>query len=156
MEKSRISSFTPGREIPLIEDVIAFRNGSGNSSDLVLKPEGIAYDWVTDTFYYTDNGLNLVASYHAATRNRYIIAYSETPRAIVVHPCKGYLFWTDVGKQPVITRSSLVGTQLERIVTTNIKWPNGLTIDFEQDKLYWADAFYDRIEMSDLDGNYRL
>ena len=49
----------------------------------------------------------------------------------------------------------LVGSQFEKIITTNIKWPNGLTIDFEQDKLYWADAYYDKIETCDFDGNYR-
>lgn len=110
---------------------------------------------MTDTFYYADNGLNIIASYQISSKNRYIIAYSDSPRAIVVHPCKGYLFWSDVGKEPMIGRSSLVGSQFEKIITTNIKWPNGLTIDFEQDKLYWADAYYDKIETCDFDGNYR-
>lgn len=155
VEISKISSFSPGRDNPIIEDLISFSNGPNNTTDIILKPEGIAYDWVTDTFYYTDNGLNIIASYKISTKNRYIIAYSDSPRAIVVHPCKGYLFWSDVGKEPAITRSTLAGSQLEKIVTLNIKWPNGLTIDFEQDKLYWADAYYDKIEMSDLDGNYR-
>lgn len=156
VEKSKISSFTPGSDNPIIDDLISMSTGPNNSTDLVFKPEGIAYDWVADTVYYTDNGLNIVASYQVSTRMRYIINYSESPRAIVVHPCKGLIFWTDVGKQPMIARSSTAGSQFEKIVTTNIKWPNGLAIDFQQEKLYWADAYYDKIETSDFDGNYRL
>lgn len=155
VEKSKISWFTPGSENPFIEELITPSTGPTNSTDLILKPEGIAYDWVTDTFYYTDNGLNIIVSYQVATRMRYVIAYSDAPRAIVVHPCKGLLFWSDVGKEPMIVRSSLAGSQYEKIITTDIKWPNGLTIDFEKDKLYWADAYYDKIETCDFDGNYR-
>ncbi len=27
------------------------------------------------------------------------------------------------------------------IITTNIKWANGLTIDFDDDRIYWTDAW---------------
>ena len=161
MEKSKISSFTPGRDGPIIDDLISFVTGPNNTSDLILKPEGIAYDWVTDTFYYADNGLNIIASYQISSKNRYIIAYSDSPRAIVVHPCKGFvfflyfrinriilyydtyrlLFWSDVGVFPSIRRSTLTGRQVTYVITTNIRWPNGLTIDFDDDRIYWADAW---------------
>ena len=42
---------------------------------------------------------------------------------------------------PSIRRSSLTGRQTTYIVTTNIRWPNGLTIDFDDDRIYWADAW---------------
>ena len=102
---------------------------------------GVAYDWVTDTIYYTDNGLNQIISYKPSTRMRYVIAYSESPRAIVVPSCRGYLFWTDLGRTPMIVRTSLSGSNYQRIITTDIRWPNGLTIDFNDEKLYWADAY---------------
>lgn len=35
-------------------------------------------------------------------------------------------------------------------------WPNGLCIDYESRRLYWADAQLDRIETSDLQGNNRV
>ncbi len=128
---------------------------SPNSTNLIDKPEGVAYDWTTDTIYYTDSQLNIIASYKPSTNMRFVLAFSDSPRAIVVHPCKGYLFWTDVGRNPMVARSSLAGSNFKALITTNIKWPNGLTIDFDQDKLYWADAYFDKIESSDLDGNYR-
>ncbi|CAF4271666.1 unnamed protein product, partial [Rotaria magnacalcarata] len=27
------------------------------------------------------------------------------------------------------------------VITTSIRWPNGLTIDFDDDRIYWADAW---------------
>ena len=35
-------------------------------------------------------------------------------------------------------------------------WPNGLCIDYDARRLYWADAQLDRIETSDLNGRNRV
>ncbi len=138
---------------------INFITGNNNlnrqQQRIIGKPEGISYDWVSDTIYYADNSLNQIVSYKLSTKMRLVLAYSESPRAIVVHPCKGYVYWTDVGRAPMIARTTLSGSNFEKIITMDIKWPNGLAIDFDDEKLYWADAFYDRIESSDLNGNYR-
>lgn len=32
------------------------------------------------------------------------------------------------------------------IISTKLEWPNGLTIDYTNDKLYWADAHLNYIE----------
>lgn len=51
-----------------------------------------------------------------------------------------YMYYTDWGRFPRIERSSLAGRNQQVLVSTGLGWPNGLTIDFEEDKLYWADA----------------
>ena len=33
-----------------------------------------------------------------------------------------------------------------------LQWPNGLTIDYHHERIYWCDAFNDRIESVNLDG----
>ena len=38
---------------------------------------------------------------------------------------------------------------------TLLTWPNGITIDYSAQKLYWVDAFLDKIEYSDVDGTGR-
>ena len=38
---------------------------------------------------------------------------------------------------------------------TGLTWPNGLAIDYQLKRLYWADAFTDRIEYSSVDGTGR-
>ena len=46
-----------------------------------------------------------------------------------------------MGVYPSIRRSTLAGRQAAYVITTNIRWPNGLTIDFDDDRIYWADAW---------------
>ena len=51
-----------------------------------------------------------------------------------------YLFWTDWGRTPKIERSTMAGNQRRAIVMTDLGWPNGLSIDYDEDMIYWADA----------------
>lgn len=41
-----------------------------------------------------------------------------------------YMFWTEFGNITEIGRTSMDGTSKSYIATTQIGWPNGLTIDF--------------------------
>ncbi|CAF0886571.1 unnamed protein product [Adineta steineri] len=119
------------------------------------RPVGIAYDWVSDRLYWTDETYGRIISAKQNGSERLIVAASSRPRAIAVHPCKGLLFWSDTGVYPSIRRSTLTGRQVAYLITTNIRWPNGLTIDFDDDRIYWADAWFDRIERASLDGTNR-
>lgn len=47
------------------------------------------------------------------------------------------------------------GTNRSVIVEDKITWPNGLTLDFINDRIYWADAREDYIEFASLDGTSR-
>ena len=47
------------------------------------------------------------------------------------------------------------GQGRERVVSSALVWPNGLTIDIESQLLYWADAKLDKIESSNVDGTNR-
>lgn len=38
---------------------------------------------------------------------------------------------------------------------TDLVWPNGLTLDYQNQVLYWIDAFLDKIECSNVDGSNR-
>lgn len=40
-----------------------------------------------------------------------------------------YLFWTEFGRKTEIGRANMDGTSKSYIVTKEIGWPNGLTID---------------------------
>ena len=47
------------------------------------------------------------------------------------------------------------GTNRSVIVEDKITWPNGLTLDFINDRIYWADAREDYIAFASLDGTSR-
>lgn len=50
------------------------------------------------------------------------------------------MYWTDWGSSAKIERATLGGNFRTEIVNTSLVWPNGLTLDYEDQRLYWADA----------------
>ena len=66
-----------------------------------------------------------------------------------------YMYWTDWGVTAKIERAGMDGQDRQVIVHQNTTWPNGLTIDYDEERLYWADAGVKTIESSDLDGENR-
>lgn len=67
------------------------------------------------------------------------------------------MFWTDWGENPKIERAGMDGNPSTRqvIISTRVFWPNGLTIDYDSSRLYWADGKYSYIHSSELDGSDR-
>lgn len=47
------------------------------------------------------------------------------------------------------------GTGRQVFVDTDLKWPNGLSLDMPGKKLYWCDAYFNKIERINLDGSQR-
>ncbi len=65
------------------------------------------------------------------------------------------MYWTDWGAIPKIERASMDGSNREVLHSTGLTWPNALTIDYADQRIYWADASLDRIEYSNVDGSGR-
>ena len=65
------------------------------------------------------------------------------------------MYWTDWGAIPKIEQAEMDGSARRTIVSENLGWPNGLTIDKFSNRLFWADAKLDTIEVSDLHGRNR-
>lgn len=65
------------------------------------------------------------------------------------------MYWTDWGEIPKIERAGMDGTNRSMIIDSEIYWPNGLTLDYGQQKLYWADAKHSFIHRCNLDGSSR-
>ena len=67
------------------------------------------------------------------------------------------MFWTDWGDDAKIEKCGMNGDVKSRqvIVSKNVDWPNGLTIDYTVNRIWWTDARRDIIESADLNGNHR-
>ncbi|XP_028847177.1 LOW QUALITY PROTEIN: low-density lipoprotein receptor-related protein 1B-like [Denticeps clupeoides] len=119
----------------------------------ISRVEGIAVDWIAGNIYWTDHGLNLIeiARLNGLYRSVVISEGLDQPRAIAVHPQRGYLFWTEWGKSPCIGRARMDGSDQVTLVTSGIAWPNGISIDYEENRLYWCDARTDKIERINLE-----
>ena len=66
------------------------------------------------------------------------------------------MYWTDWGDEARIERASMDGSDRRVLHNTGLTWPNGLTIDYADQKIYWVDASRDRIEYSNVDGSGRF
>ncbi len=69
---------------------------------------------------------------------------------------RSYMYWTDWGSPAMIERASMDGSNRQVLHNTGLVWPNGLTIDYADQRIYWADASLDRIEYSNVDGSERV
>ena len=65
------------------------------------------------------------------------------------------MYWSDWGSDAKIERASMDGQNRTVIHDTDLMWPNALTLDFQTQILYWADANLDKIESSNTDGSNR-
>jgi hypothetical protein len=65
------------------------------------------------------------------------------------------MYWTDWGDTPMIGVAAMDGTEVKPFVTDDIHWPNGLTLDWPNQRLYWLDAKTRKMESIQLNGKNR-
>ncbi|XP_064608886.1 low-density lipoprotein receptor-related protein 4-like [Liolophura sinensis] len=81
-----------------------------------------------------------------------LIPRLNAPRAVALHSAKGIMFWSDHGFGAHIGRANMDGSQRQNIVTTDIKYPNGIAIDVDEEQLFWTDGGRNVIERCTLFG----
>ncbi|RWS08434.1 low-density lipoprotein receptor-related protein 4-like protein [Dinothrombium tinctorium] len=123
-------------------------------TDGLHTPEDVAVDWVARNIYITDSGLKqIVVCSMLGIYCKGLLVHKrevEKVRAIALEPDRGIMYWSDWGRVPGIYESGMDGSNIKEIVSKNIVWPNGITIDAPTRRLYWSDAKLHRIEYLDL------
>ena len=66
------------------------------------------------------------------------------------------MFWTDWGLTAKIERAFMDGDERHTIHDTGLSQPNGITIDYSTQRIYWTDSDLDKIEYSNYDGTNRM
>jgi len=122
--------------------------------------EGFAFNWMSRQIFWVDAGHKKIEMARVDGTHRRVLINStlENPRAIVVVPRLGLMFWTDwSATQPRVTRASMDGSDPEAIIigTERLRWPNGLAVDdsVSPPQLYVTDAGKDVIYRCNLDGS---
>ncbi|KAL4217440.1 Low-density lipoprotein receptor-related protein 2 [Mactra antiquata] len=125
----------------------------------IRSVEGISLDWISRNLYFTDFYARTVSVIRLDNpdHRRVLLTGLGSPRSVVVHPARGYLFFADWLKDennfPFIGRCHGDGSNMTKIHRYELGWPNGMCIDYERDRVYWVDAYFDRLQHTDLDGN---
>lgn len=57
-----------------------------------------------------------------------------------------WLYWTDWGDTAYIGRAGMDGSNVSAIITTKLEWPNALTIDYTNNKIFFADSHLNFLE----------
>ncbi|ELU15207.1 hypothetical protein CAPTEDRAFT_219450 [Capitella teleta] len=124
--------------------------------------EGLAYDWMSDQLFWVDASRKVIEVCRSdGTHRRAIIKHGlDKPRAIVVQPKHGYMYWTDWSEtNPRVMRAWMTGEHNKTLVqgVTNIVWPNGLALDDQRDRLYITDGYRNQINYINLiDGSFHV
>lgn len=133
----------------LIRYVIERQSLNGTVRELVIDSdvsncEGLAIDWMSRNIYWTDEGLSRIyVARLSNTTQRKILIHDIMfhPRSIVLDPKKGMMYWSDWATGTAvpgkIEKAWMDGSHREPFVTLQTAWPNGLTIDFVEKRLYW-------------------
>ena len=119
----------------------------------LYHPEQIAVDWVNRKLYWTDHGRGVIERSDLDGTNIEVIVDIEVrPQAIAMDPFHNTIYWVNYYEIPrTIQRLSVNGLFKQSIL--NVARPLGLTIDYENNLLYWTDDEYNQILSSDLVGN---
>ncbi|KAF4524536.1 hypothetical protein B566_EDAN002809 [Ephemera danica] len=122
----------------------------------VSKPNKV--NIIIKKLYWT-NGDNRIEVVSLNGQYRKVLFWEDIdqPRAIALAPMRGLMFWTDWGEVPKIERAGMNGDPATRtiIVSSDIFWPNGLTIDYDRQKIYWVDGRLNFLDVMDFDGQNR-
>ena len=103
----------------VILDVIYKVNRDGTGKQNVLAShhegvEGLALDWAAKNLYYIDSrkGTLNVLSTNNTDYRRTLLSNLKRPRAIVVHPNKGYIFFSEWDRPANISRANSDGSNV--------------------------------------------
>ena len=125
------------------------------------KPTAIAFDWVTQSVYWTQiaedgQGSVVVAMNDGRYAKSLIDTRLENPTSIALDPERGLMFWTEAGSNPRIEQSWMDGSKRRTVTIEQMERPDGLTIDYSMDHaLYWVDSKLNRISVMSQDGQRR-
>lgn len=137
-KSSQVSSMVRMICSPVHQEVTSQRVLPGLKS-----PEGVAVDWLAQNMYWTDSGSDTIEVSRLDGTNRKLLFDQDLihPRAIVLDPVRGIMFWTDWNRDyPKVERAYMDGSERMKLVESNLGLPNGLVIDFDTYHVCWADA----------------
>ncbi|XP_017000539.2 very low-density lipoprotein receptor isoform X4 [Drosophila takahashii] len=134
----------------------------GNEKTVVLTKssvtsDGLAVDWIYNHVYYTDtHKCTIELTNFEGSMGKVLVEDSlDIPRSIALDPIEGWMYWSDWGASPRIERAGMDGSHRTTIISYDVKWPNGITLDLVRKRIYWVDGKLNVISSANYDGSQR-
>ena len=142
------------------ETIMSKKINSYEPDQLVVNgldmPEQLAIDEYNKNLYFTESHLGLLGVCSTEGRGCHVLVSDlDQPRGVAIHHKSRQVFFSDWGSSPFVGRLGLDGSNFTRFIETGLVWPNGLAVDQDTDRLYWADSKLDVIESIKIDGSDR-
>ncbi|XP_071498009.1 low-density lipoprotein receptor-related protein 6-like [Diadema antillarum] len=133
----------------------AFMNGTHREDVIEFgleMPEGLAVDWLAHNIYFADvrRGRIEVARLDGSSRRVIVWKNIHSPRSLALDPTEGYLYWCEWERDAYIERAYMDGSNREIIFRGGRA--TGLTIDYEDRRLYWASFDTKGVESTNMIG----
>ena len=110
--------------------------------DNFRRSDDVAIDWVYNNIYWTSGARKAISVTNL--EGDFIIDVVDddlqNPQSIAVHPKKGWMFWSDAGNDSKIEKCGMDGSSRVVLVTNNVVWPTGLTLDLVNERVFWLDT----------------
>uniref|UniRef100_A0A6P4FDT0 Low-density lipoprotein receptor isoform X2 n=1 Tax=Drosophila rhopaloa TaxID=1041015 RepID=A0A6P4FDT0_DRORH len=122
-----------------------------------VTSDGLAVDWIYNHVYYTDTKqCTIELTNFEGSMGKVLVKDSlDIPRSIALDPIDGWMYWSDWGASPRIERAGMDGSHRTTIISYDVQWPNGITLDLVLKRLYWVDGKLNSISSSNYDGSQR-
>jgi Low-density lipoprotein receptor repeat class B len=120
-------------------------------------PEDIEVDWLTKNIYFTDSRKKHIAvcTNDGAHCTAIVTRDGDSKlRSLALHPFESLMFWSDWGRKAHIAVAFMDGKQ-SRVLISDLIWPNGITLDLPNGRMYWVDAKIKKLETATIAGKDR-
>ena len=104
------------------------------------------------TNFYRDTPLTFSVDAGAITNYKGAALTVEIPVTASRDESLLTIVWTDYGTDK-IQRANLDGSNIEDLITQELRTPNGIALDVVGGKMYWIDNYTDKIQRANLDGS---
>ena len=141
---------------------VSFDNGhNGSAVETIVaglsRPEQIAVDWINRKLYFVDHGLRLIARSNLdGTNIEVVVNLNILPQSVAVDPIHGTIFWINYDQPRRIEKLEMSGIGRRTIAQLDVVLPTGLTIDYDNNLLYWMDNHFNVLWECGLEGNNRV
>lgn len=131
----------------------------------VKDVKALAYDWLSQMLFFINGGRRTIdaintadCAYASKTRMQRTIVRTDNHTelfTLTIHPGQGYLFWSERYEYTgdTIVRSNLDGSHIWELVRLPDAYhPYVITIDHEEERIYWMDDWRGYIGRCSFDG----